>query len=609
MFGIELTLSDLDLFEISLSRHDINYGTLFPDIISSFFAPSFLLYFDDIDAGGNVNATSKFSFKSNNQNMLSVEIQEGDEEKGLNLDKMIKPKFKLNHLMTISQYSSDHQFLKDHRSLIAINFEFEKNLIKKLTFYVSFTVTKNNAINMFTNSIEFNELFNCPKMLTDAFKPDEITGIFFQTDTFYIFLGRSFVELKGVDLFNTSFRIEEDSFQLQQLKFENKRDLVRVFYDVKASKYIRTIDTYGFFVCFKEVFQLTVSQSDPTLKLVKTNQYEAIKNCNYQTIKFKQYLFCFTPDYYYMIYDFKLGSKLNKFIYNSISDMFVGSNVNFDQDKKGIQIIFTYLANRFVMMTINYYYIIYYEIVEVHLENGFKITLNPTSTFPILKQPHFLFDQISLNVKVNRNQTKGFRFSTLNSILIAAILMLMFIILCMLILRLASCVRKSDAEGKKKSQKFEERENLSEIDIERNKKYRKLFKEFFNSISRSLSFFNIRKTSKQGLKEGLSSSESSDKRKIKTVSKSSSDSSKRRGKKKIDKTVKLSAEVVSKPGSYKSFDETKLHGGTRSLGSGSISKLFYQSKFMPRQNEKSIAKHLSKSKSTDEDMKELKIII
>ena len=159
---------------------------------SVFEDPNFTLLYEYAD-----RKYFAISYELNNQNSLSLEFFEKGES--YTAKKILD--FKLSNLMAYEGYPLGVQNKADLNKLG--NNTLLQFVPDSSKLFVSFFETKKspNEIQMHTRAIDFTELFNCPRKLE---KESDLKGIFFFAgkSTFFIFLGRSFLEIKE-DLFAT----------------------------------------------------------------------------------------------------------------------------------------------------------------------------------------------------------------------------------------------------------------------------------------------------------------------------------------------------------------------------------------------------------------------
>lgn len=124
-------------------------------------------------------------------------------------------------------------------------------------------------------------------------------------------------------------------------------------------------------VFYDTVYDLNVTDKW-TIK--RNDKFKKIANCQKQTLKVTNYVFCFDLTRYYLLGDFNDLNEDYKASSHKINELFIDLKTTFNDEIRPI-FIFDYNEEKFVIMTKDYFYLIFYEALRVDL-NSFKLILN-----------------------------------------------------------------------------------------------------------------------------------------------------------------------------------------------------------------------------------------
>ena len=191
-----------------------------------------------------------------------------------------------------------------------------------------------------------------------------------------MFINRFYLVIKD-DLVETSFKLKDEYYESgNDLVFEH--DIMgSIMFETRRSKWVLNLLNEHYLVLDEQLFKVTVETG--VLKLVQNDNNPISQNCNWQTLKIVSNEYCFTPKYYYPV--------LKKELHVSYTQLFENSSVQFDGD---LQFIFNYRNRAFVMMTMNSFYVVPYNLTE----EGDAIPIGLNSNVSILRQKNHLFDTL-----------------------------------------------------------------------------------------------------------------------------------------------------------------------------------------------------------------------
>ena len=225
-----------------------------------------------------------------------------------------------------------------------------------------------------------------------------------------MFINRFYLVIKD-DLVETSFKLTNEYYESGHDLVFKKDVLEEIAFETRRSKWVLNLLDEHYLLLIRHLFKVAIEADG--LKMVDANN-TIHQDCNWQTLKIISNEYCFTPRYYYPV--------LKKDLHFSYTQLFENLNTNLDGD---LQFVFNYRSRAFVMMTVDSFYVIPYNITEER-DNGTFIRLTPTSSFSILRQKNHLFDTLKFEP---RKKEESYKTVYLISAFVAIILILIVIIL------------------------------------------------------------------------------------------------------------------------------------------------------------------------------------
>ena len=225
-----------------------------------------------------------------------------------------------------------------------------------------------------------------------------------------MFINRFYLVIKD-DLVETSFKLTNEYYESGHDLVLKVDGLEEIAFDTRRSKWVLNLLDEHYLLLMGQLFKVAVEADG--LKMVDTNN-TIHQDCNWQTLKIISNEYCFTPRYYYPV--------LKKDLHYNYYQLFENSNTNLDGD---LQFVFSYRSQAFVMMTVDSFYVVPYNITQ-EIDNGTLIKLAPTSKFPILRQKNHLFDTLKFEP---RKKEEAFKTVYLILAFVAIVLILVVIFL------------------------------------------------------------------------------------------------------------------------------------------------------------------------------------